>query len=146
MNAGENTTRSQWLAESERAGRVVEGIGEALALLESKRATLEEKMIRRYFQAMSDRYGILLGRLQTIMDEGAAPAELLGQLRKLSLEALAAVGELVKMINYNPNFLEQYYEHDFYRHLSDDCRFLERMEEIETGLAGGPGDQSGRQD
>lgn len=116
-----------WLTEAKRMGRLIEKISESLLLLSAKRATLEEKMIARYLQSVASALGSLLQRVFSMLNEGEAVVyeDALGALRETNLKIDEVIDEFLKMAHYDPNFLEQYFEHDFCKRLMVDHRFLD---------------------
>jgi len=122
-----------WLTEARRMGALIEKIGEALQLLASKRATLEEKMIARHLRAVASALGSLLKRIFALLNEGdeLAYADVLGALREVNLKIDEVLDQFLKIARFDPNFLEQYFEHDFCKRLNEDHRFLDVLNWIE---------------
>ncbi|MCA9806144.1 MAG: hypothetical protein KC777_29455 [Cyanobacteria bacterium HKST-UBA02] len=113
-------------------------IDETLLSLLEKRATLEEKMIRRYLARLAVRickvkqslYGKLADPNLTTDGIGESLKELSG----LAGEVAEVIGSLLKMIRYDWNFLEQYFEHEFYGRLINEHRLDERLAKAEQKL------------
>ncbi|MGD9682146.1 MAG: hypothetical protein AB7W16_13250 [Candidatus Obscuribacterales bacterium] len=113
-------------------------IDETILSLLEKRATLEEKMIRRYLVRLAVRtckvrqslYGMLADPSLSI----EATGESLNELRGLGGEVNEVIGSLLKMIRYDWNFLEQYFEHEFYGRLINEHRLDERLAKAEQKL------------
>lgn len=127
---------SSWLPELSNLSKINEQIGEALTSLSEKRVTLEEKMIRMYLHQLAAQSGDVIREAHLLLtsQSEAMTDSMLDELRSLTSEVLAVVAELLKMIRYDLNFLEQYYEYDFYSRLQNDCHFVERMAQIASRL------------
>lgn len=117
--------------------RVQESILDALLKLKDKRITLEEKMITRYLHYWS----ASLLKLLAVVHEDLAVGK--GSLNKeeatsfisLNQSMLEALFELHKAIDYDLNYLEQYFEHGFFLRLEQELRFPERLTELAFKLA-----------
>ncbi|MBK9144787.1 MAG: hypothetical protein IPM23_20020 [Candidatus Melainabacteria bacterium] len=115
-------------------------IDETILSLLEKRATLEEKMIRRYLLRLAVRictvrqslYGKLADPNQNLSPERTG--EPLNELTGLASEVNEVIGSLLKMIRYDWNFLEQYFEHEFYGRLINEHRLEERLAKAEQNL------------
>lgn len=106
--------------------RMVDQITEALS---SKRVTLEEKMIVNYLKDLSTKS---LSCLELLDKNGSESHldEVLANLQGLVFEIKASLTEFLKIINYNLNFLEQYFEHEYYEGLVYENKFCERMDDV----------------
>ncbi|MBP6744391.1 hypothetical protein KA344_04120 [bacterium] len=124
-------------------------INEIVSRMTEKRVTLEEKMIRTYFhqlaanlvscaasmhQCLANAYGDGTTRLE---QKTQAVVSLAGELRALAnaLEELLAASEvivddLLKILRYDLNFLEQYYEYGLYTKLTNECDFVSQSKEL----------------
>jgi hypothetical protein len=123
----------EWLGEAKFTAQVIAELDEALILFASKRTTLEEKMISSYFHKMAAGYAAILHKLHLQLCDRKEPLfneAGLESLRTLNLRVREVVGYLVKALRFNFNFVEQYYEYDFYTRLSQNERFLEDQEVI----------------
>lgn len=91
-------------------------LDECLLLLSSKRRTLEEKIIIKYFQELACSIaGIIKGlhmcMLRTPIIEPSQHD--LERLQTVNEKLSRILSDLLKILNYDFNFLEQYFEHDF---------------------------------
>lgn len=106
--------------------------------LAAKRTTLEEKMIRNSLHELGSTIGMsVTSHHRNYLNEDAKTqpisVEVLNDLDKLNEEISAVLTEFLKMANYNPNFLEQYYEYDFAAKLLYEHKFNERLQDIVEG-------------
>ncbi|CAN5615809.1 hypothetical protein BH11CYA1_BH11CYA1_40640 [soil metagenome] len=124
-------------------------INEIVSRMTEKRVTLEEKMIRTYFHQLAAN----LVNCAAVMHQGLANAysdgttrheqkteaivAYAGELLSLSnaLEELleaseVIVDDLLKILRYNLNFLEQYYEYGLYTKLTDECDFVTKSAQL----------------
>lgn len=123
------------LQSSLESSRIIELIDEVLLLLSRKRTTLEEKTIAEYFHklvkslctVLSLIHGCLLetGRGQPSIGESQ-----LQRLQNVNEKVRTRIEELLKIVNYNMNHLEQYFEYDFCAKLIEEPGFLEEYEEV----------------
>lgn len=125
-----------WLMEAKGLADAVGMMSEGIELLGEKRETLEEKMIKSYFHSLSIACCQCIEKVHAIMV--ASPERLadesIGDLHALREELLAALGELLKIMRYNWNFLEQYFEFDFNAKLHHEFLFQERLEKVNARL------------
>jgi hypothetical protein len=104
--------------------------------LSEKRVTLEEKMINAQLQSISA-LCLKIARdapLRLAVECAQGEVAGLGALRILGDEMKEQLQELLKIINYNLNFLEQYFEYDFNARLQYEHRFVERLTEIAKAI------------
>ncbi|CAN5182698.1 hypothetical protein BH10CYA1_BH10CYA1_40790 [soil metagenome] len=127
---------SAWMPELDSLAKLQIEIGLALRGLSEKRVTLEEKMIRRHLHQLSALFGMVAEEAhQMLASQYDANAETtLDELRTLSVEVQDVVADLLKIIRYNLNFLEQYYEYDYYSRLQNDHKFVDRTQKIVDDL------------
>lgn len=104
-------------------------IENCFAALEGKRITLEEKMIKTYCNDLLVEIVDYVARSQRIIKSGAFDIDQSAkkELEQLSTDMQPVFKELLKTIAYDWNFLEQYYEHDFYGRLANEYQFTERL-------------------
>ncbi len=104
----------------------------ALAGLEGKRVTLEEKMIRTYLIGSISAICEYVSSVHSKFDNTTCDidVDVLTRLDSLTQEMEPVFQELVRTIEYDWNYLEQYYEHDFYARLSNEYKFKERLQEL----------------
>ncbi|MBP9091797.1 hypothetical protein KBI23_12300 [bacterium] len=124
-------------------------INEIISRMTEKRVTLEEKMIRTYFhqfaanlvscaasihQSLANAYGDGTTRHE---QKTQAIVTLAGELlaRSNALEELLGASEvivddLLKILRYDLNFLEQYYEYGLYTKLTNECDFVVKSKEL----------------
>jgi len=108
---------------------VISKIGEITILLAQKRVTLEEKMLRRYLHELAKTSAQTIALLHQLTNDGAkGNSDSFDEIACVTAEARTAIEELLKVAKYNLNFLEQYYEYDFYNKLVNDYKFVERLE------------------
>jgi hypothetical protein len=124
----------QCLRLSKQIGEIVVAIDDVLLLLRGKRATLEEKMIARYFHQLIEHYARLAGRIHYALakaDDKSLPDSLARDgLFDVNMRAKATVDELLKIASYNFNFLEQYFEHDYFESLVEKHKFIEALDSL----------------
>ena len=127
---------STWLPELSSLAKLQIEIGAALTGLSEKRVTLEEKMIRMHLHQLSALFGRVAEEAhQMLASHYDANAEIaLDELRTLSAEVQNVVADLLKIIRYNLNFLEQYYEYDYYSRLQNEHKFVARTQKIVDDL------------
>lgn len=111
-------------------------IVEIVLELATKRETLEEKMIKVYLHEMAVVSSHLVGVLHGLTRDGAkSESDVIAEIDQVAKEAQANVDELLKIIRYDLNFLEQYFEHDYYDKLVMEHKFVERLQRLQTSLA-----------
>lgn len=114
----------------------LELIGQITNKLAAKRTTLEEKMIRNSLHQLGSTIGMsVTSAHRRWLEENSSKTqpisvELLIELDKLNAQIAEVLGEFLKMANYNPNYLEQYYEYDFAAKLLYEYKFNERLLEL----------------
>lgn len=123
---------SAWMPELSSLSKLQIEIGLALSGLSEKRVTLEEKMIRMYLHQLSALFGRVTEEAHQMLAShyDANTESTIDELRSLSSEVQNVVADLLKIIRYNLNFLEQYYEYDYYSRLHNDHKFVERTQKI----------------
>jgi hypothetical protein len=125
-------TETAWLAEVKQLAEAIGMMSEVIEALSEKRETLEEKMIKTYFHKFSISCCVCIQNVHQIFQRN--PLALAGQsieiLHALNQELGAALRELLKIVRYNLNFLEQYFEYDFNAKLHNDFLFQERLEQV----------------
>lgn len=129
---------------------VVDLIGEAISNIANKRITLEEKMIRNALHELAAEISTSVAAIHKVLKptgstshepvtvtvslptapDSDLPRAALDELFELTAEMHACFKELVKIITYDLNFLEQYYEHGFYGRLVNENRFQARLQEV----------------
>ncbi|MBI2812388.1 MAG: hypothetical protein HYX67_16405 [Candidatus Melainabacteria bacterium] len=125
-----------WMPELNSLANLQIEIGLALSALSEKRVTLEEKMIRRHLHQLSGLFGRVTEEAHQMLAShyDANTDTTLDELRTLSIEVQNVVADLLKIIRYNLNFLEQYYEYDYYSRLQNDHKFVDRTQKIVDDL------------
>lgn len=121
-----------WIPELNNLAKLQIEIGEALAALSEKRVTLEEKMIRMHLHQLTSALARIAEEAHQMLAShyDANTENILDELRTLSIEVQNVVADLLKIIRYNLNFLEQYYEFDYLSRLNNDHRFVDRAQTI----------------
>ena len=125
-----------WMPELNSLAKLQTEIGLALSALSEKRVTLEEKMIRRHLHQLSALFGKVTEEAHQMLAShyDANTETTLDELHTLSIEVQNVVADLLKIIRYNLNFLEQYYEYDYYSRLENDHKFVDRTQKIVDDL------------
>lgn len=115
-----------------RSAICLQKVSEILTELACKRVTLEEKMIRRHFHELSIVLGSVVQRLHSLARQGDEIADkcLLDELLALLADIEKQLDELLKIVHYNLNFLEQYFEHGFVEKLLNEYCFPQRLQAI----------------
>lgn len=127
----ENDLFAEWLGETSYTTRVMADITHCLALLASKRVTLEEKMIRQELHALVANYGEIVGVVHARLADGAEPEwALLERLRTLNFRVREEIAIFLKALRYNFNYVEQYFEFDFCARLREQCAFSTEAADI----------------
>lgn len=113
---------------AEDLNKIIGMVDDITDALSSKRVTLEEKMIVNYLKDLSTKS---LSCLELLGKNGSESHldEVLANLQELVFEIKASLTEFLKIINYNLNFLEQYFEHEYYEGLVYESKFCERMDD-----------------
>ncbi len=113
----------------------------AVAKLAEKRATLEEKMLKRYFHELAMEFSTASSIIHRILSEEKElwNSENHDQTMQLSDAVMTRLNEFHKAIDYDWNYLEQYFEHGFYLELTESSHLLEKTHELvgklKTGTA-----------
>lgn len=130
------------LDASLECAQLVAVIDEVLFALSQKRSTLEEKSISSYLHKLTVEYGHSLAFLhakpQDMSLEAGAWLSALKSLRSINEKVSNSVHELLKIIRFNLNFLEQYFEYDYAFNLTQNSGFLEELQRVNIELAKGP--------
>jgi hypothetical protein len=108
----------------------------AVAKLSEKRATLEEKMIKRYFHELASEISTASSIIHAILSEEKASwtSENHDETTQLTGDLLSRLQEFHKAIDYDWNYLEQYFEHGFYLELTENSHLLEKTREYVSKL------------
>ncbi len=125
-----------WLEELRAINRLIDKISEAILLLSNKRVTLEEKIICHHFHLLASEYAKLCATAHNFLAQGKQlrPDGCLPELKMFNSEVDAVLDELLKIVKYNLNFLEQYFEYDYANRLQDKHKFAERLQPIAEKL------------
>lgn len=129
-------------------------LSEIVGRLSEKRVTLEEKMIRGYLHDLAselltmlaiihkrlsktymsgqdksekEREAFILSQAEDTLKWACELAHLQGQVEEIA-------DNLLKVLRYNLNFLEQYYEFDFYGSLTNEKNVLAKAKELHLKL------------
>lgn len=123
------------MAQSNELAAIISKIGTTTILLSEKRVTLEEKMLRRYLHELAIIAAQLIADLHASTASGAkSETFLFSEIAVVSGEVNTALDELLKVVSYNLNFLEQYFEHDFYDKLVNEYKFVDRFNALAKSL------------
>lgn len=124
----------QCLYLSKQVAHIIGTIDDTLLLLTEKRTTLEEKMIAKYFHELAEHYGRLAACIHHHCLKTSEETLPSGNLREdtynLNCRVKSTVDELLKIVRYNFNFLEQYFEHDYFESLVEEHKFIEALEAL----------------
>ena len=100
----------------------------ATVKLAEKRATLEEKMMARYFHELAQEISIASSIIHAILSE--KKESWTGENNDAAMELTGSIMEKLqefhKAIDYDWNYLEQYFEHGFYLELTESSHLLEK--------------------
>ncbi len=137
MESGKQTesfeaTETVWLIEVQRLAEAVALMSETLAILNTKRETLEEKMIKSYFHKLSISSCDCMQKVHQVYQSTpqALADRSIEEIHTLNEDLGRELRELLKIVRYNLNFLEQYFEYDFNARLHNDFLFQERLEKV----------------
>lgn len=109
------------LSVSKQESELLGKISELVKLLLEKRITLEEKMIRTYYLQLAQTHSVILKRLFFCIlnpDKTIVESKIIAELTEVNEKILAGVDDFLGAARHNLNYLEQYFEHDFYEELS----------------------------
>jgi hypothetical protein len=124
------------MERASQLAEVISKVGEAVLILNDKRVTLEEKMIRMHLHDIASAAATIVGSLHVLTRGGAYPDKQdLTNLESVSAEVIGSLDELLKMARYDLNFLEQYFEHGYYQKLRYEKCFVERLQLIQAKLS-----------
>ena len=125
-----------YLESIKQIDRSVEVITETLLLLKDKRVTLEEKMIRDYLHQLAEKLANTTASIHRFfrLKNYDIEEDLVIKIAELAKEIEGETRRLLKIVNYDLNFLEQYFEHDYFAQLNNELRFLERLESLTEKL------------
>lgn len=121
-----------WTAALDDVVNAQSQINIALRGLSEKRVTLEEKLIRAHLHQLSAQSARVTQEAHQLLTShyDALSQNTLDELIALTAEVKNVVADLIKIIRYNLNFLEQYFEYDYYSRLQNEHKFVERMQKI----------------
>lgn len=126
------------LQQSENCSKNIMLICQSLLLLSQKRRTLEEKAIASYFHELVRENAKIIELLHSHLSSNSSSAqktlELLHRLQTVNENLRTRIEELLKILNYDFNFLEQYFEYDYCARLLE-RKELEELQQIKTGLS-----------
>lgn len=133
--AVENDLFAEWLGETRFMTQLIVDVTDCLALLASKRVTLEEKMIRQELHALVSAYGEIISLLHDRLPKSEEPDWfLLERVRWLNFAVHQEIAQFLKALRYNFNFVEQYFEFDFCARLREECGFSQQAADIVQAL------------
>lgn len=119
---------------TKESAEIISMIEESLILLSGKRRTLEEKAIIARFHFWAQTYACIIQNLHSRM----SAHELLGdeivasmhKLRTVNEKVRKSLQELLKILKYDFNFLEQYFEYDYCARLLADTESVDELERL----------------
>ncbi len=119
-----------------KSSSIVKNISEALIMMAEKRTTLEEKMINAYLTELASAHGQIIEHIFSNLSKinKKVPKAILAELHELDDKLLASVEDFLRAARHDLNYLEQYFEYDFYRSLKD-SKYLEDSERILEAIA-----------
>lgn len=124
------------MTQAKRLAEVILKVSDVVFLLADKRVTLEEKMIRRYLHEVCSIAAACIRSIHQLTRDGATCTdEILGELSAITGQTHALLDELLKVAHYDLNFLEQYFEKQFYDNLINESKLIEGFREIERKLS-----------
>jgi hypothetical protein len=131
-------TETAWLVESKSLADAIGMMCEVIEALSTKRETLEEKMIKTYFHKLSISCCLCIQKVHQCfqMHPLTLASHSIENLHVLNVDLCASLRELLKIVHYNLNFLEQYFEYDFNAKLHNEFLFQERLEQVIEQLDG----------
>ncbi len=118
-------------------GELVTALSRSLFILRQKRRTLEEKAISNYFHQATQLLGLIVAKLHRALEKGEEKnieSTQLVLLETTTGDLKTRVDELLKILHYNLNFLEQYFEHDFFTKLSTESEALQNLQLVHEKL------------
>lgn len=127
MNTSSTPVAAAWLATAQQMGTLISRISECLLLLAEKSATVEERTLAGYLARTGSASSLCAAQvLQMISDCKELPdCELLVALHARNVLAEASINQFLKIARFDPNYLEQYFEHDF---------VAEQLKDVDTHL------------
>ncbi len=108
----------------------------AVIKLGEKRATLEEKAIKRHFHELAAQALIVASHLHQILSFSKELPETQNHLQAQDLATTlhARLEEFHKSFDYDWNYFEQYFEHGFYLELTEGLQLLEKLRALQIKL------------
>lgn len=135
---GESSTEQLLLQQSQNCSQNIMLICQSLLLLSQKRRTLEEKAIAAYFHELASENATIIKLLHAgISNTGSSAettAEVLCRLQTVNEILRTSIEELLKILNYNFNFLEQYFEYDYCTRMLEK-KDLAELQQIKAALS-----------
>lgn len=131
-------TRGEEVLEiSLKCSELITAISKSTFILKQKRTTLEEKAISRYLHQCGNLLGLILAKLHKSLAERTE--ENLSQfalelIQNTTVDLRTRVDELLKILHYNLNFLEQYFEYDYLNQLANESQILENLQQAVEAL------------
>ncbi len=123
---------------SQRACTNILLMDEAILLLAQKRQTLEEKAIANHFHSLIEAYSRVIALLHMYMSSNSDLDErklvTIHKLQSVNEKVRSRVDELLKIIKYDLNFLEQYFEYEYCGRLLNEDTFLRDVNAALTEL------------
>lgn len=113
---------------------VIEKISEVLVILHSKRATLEEIMIRSYLVKLASAQGKIAEQILAELEtpELRFSQEYVERFILLSDEIKISLESFLKAAKYDLNYLEQYFEHQFISGLQESNNLVDTLKLLDS--------------
>lgn len=123
----------QLLEISLSCGELITAISRSVFVLKQKRTTLEEKAIMRYLHQCTNLIGLIIAKLHFAFannKENTLNQINVELLRSTTVDLRTRVDELLKILHYNFNFLEQYFEYDYVNKLTNESLAVENLQAV----------------
>lgn len=139
MNETKNKI-SPVIGAASRLSECLSSLTSAAGKLEEKRSTLEEKMIKRYFHELACEISSACSIIHRILSDEKESSKVcfasedVDSGLQLSEELMTRLNEFHKAIDYDWNYLEQYFEHGFYLELTENSHLLENARQFLSKL------------
>jgi hypothetical protein len=120
-----------YLKSMQSLGLVIRRISQVLSFLIDKRVTIAEKAIQEELALCVERESLLLYALSKAIKQkcqSLSENDCL-KLRRINIKLSKQLQAFIKAATYNLNYLEQYFEHDFWLNLANN-KFAEQLSQF----------------